>query len=99
MFDAGHVVRYHIIDGPCGRFFKGAVRDTPLLWYDIRTTTMQRFINYLHDTRGELKHVSWPTQRQTIMYTILVVLISVVTSVYLGLLDMLFTKGLRFLVG
>ncbi len=59
---------------------------------------MQRFINYLHDTRGELKHVSWPTQRQTIMYTILVVLISVVTSLYLGLLDVVFTKGLQFLV-
>ncbi len=59
---------------------------------------MQRFITYLHDTRGELKHVSWPTQRQTITYTILVVLISIVTSMYLGLVDMFFTKGLQFLI-
>ncbi len=59
---------------------------------------MQRFITYLHDTRGELKHVSWPTQRQTITYTILVVLISIVTSLYLGVFDMFFTKGLQFLV-
>lgn len=55
---------------------------------------MNRLINYLRDTRAELKHVSWPTQRQTIMYTALVILLSVVTSLYLGLFDYLFTHGL-----
>jgi preprotein translocase subunit SecE len=59
---------------------------------------MNRFINYLRDTRGELKHVSWPTQRQTIIYTALVVLISIVTSIYLGILDYAFAEGLAFLV-
>jgi preprotein translocase SecE subunit len=60
---------------------------------------MNRFINYLHDTRGELKHVSWPTQRQTIIYTTLVILISIVTSIYLGFFDYLFSQGLQYLVG
>jgi preprotein translocase SecE subunit len=59
---------------------------------------MNRFINYLHDTRGELKHVSWPTQRQTIIYTILVILISIVTSIYLGVFDYLLSEGIKFLV-
>ena len=55
-------------------------------------------IQYVKDTQGELRHVAWPTRVQTIVYTILVVLISVGVSLYLGLFDYLFTTGLaRFL--
>ncbi len=57
------------------------------------------FIQYLKDTQGELRHVAWPTRLQTIVYTILVILISVGVSLYLGLFDYLFTTGLsRFLL-
>jgi len=56
---------------------------------------MQALIQYLKDTRGELKHVSWPTQRQTIIFTVLVIIISIITSLYLGLFDFLFTTGLE----
>ncbi len=56
------------------------------------------FIQYLKDTQGELRHVAWPTRLQTIVYTILVALLSVVVALYLGLFDYLFTSGLaRFL--
>ncbi len=56
------------------------------------------FIQYLKDTRGELHHVAWPTQVQTIVYTILVVLVSIFVALYLGLFDFHFTTGLaRFL--
>ena len=59
---------------------------------------MNRLLTYLRDTHGELKHVSWPTQRQTVLYTALVIAISIVTSLYLGLFDFLFQKGLGLLV-
>ena len=53
---------------------------------------------YLKDTQSELRHVAWPTRVQTIVYTILVALISIGVSLYLGLFDFLFTTGLsRFL--
>lgn len=56
------------------------------------------FLQYLKDTRGELHHVAWPTRLQTIVYTILVALLSVFVALYLGLFDFLFTTGLaRFL--
>lgn len=48
---------------------------------------MGRFINYLKDTRTELSHVSWPTQKQATIFTALVIAISLVTAVYLGLFD------------
>ena len=53
---------------------------------------MENFINYLKDTQGELKHVSWPTQRQTVIFTALVILISILMALYLGLLDFVFTS-------
>ena len=48
---------------------------------------MSRFINYLRDTRGELSHVSWPTRRQAIVFTAIVVAVSVGVAAYLGLFD------------
>lgn len=53
------------------------------------------FIQYLKDTRGELRHVAWPTRFQTVVYTILVILLSILVALYLGLFDYLFTTGLR----
>jgi preprotein translocase subunit SecE len=55
---------------------------------------MTIFINYLKDTVAELKHVSWPTQRQTLVYTALVVAISIFMAVFTGLFDFVFSKGL-----
>ena len=52
------------------------------------------FFQYLKDTRGELRHVAWPTQTQTILYTVLVILVSIAVALYLGLFDFLFTTGL-----
>lgn len=55
-------------------------------------------MQYLKDTRAELRHVAWPTQTQTIVYTLLVAGISLGTAAYLGLFDFLFTSGLTQLV-
>ena len=52
------------------------------------------FLQYLRDTRGELRHVAWPTRVQTIIYTILVIALSILVSLYLGFFDFLFTTGL-----
>jgi len=48
-------------------------------------------IQYLKEVRAEMKHVSWPTRQQTIVYTIVVIGISLATAVYLGLLDYVFS--------
>jgi len=56
---------------------------------------MSRFINYIRDTRGEMKHVTWPTRRQALIYTVIVIVISVITSAYLGLFDYVFSLILQ----
>jgi len=48
---------------------------------------MNRLINYIKDTRAELKHVSWPTRKQAILFTIVVIVISILAAVYLGFFD------------
>ena len=53
------------------------------------------FIDYLRDTRGELRHVSWPNRTQTINYTIIVLAISIGTGLFLGLLDFVFSLVLK----
>lgn len=56
-------------------------------------------IQYLKETRGELNHVAWPTQLQTVVYTILVALVSIGVALYLGFFDFLFTTGLARYLG
>ncbi len=51
-------------------------------------------IQYIKDTQGELNHVAWPTRVQTIIFTVLVIILSAFISLYLGLFDYLFTTGL-----
>jgi preprotein translocase SecE subunit len=53
------------------------------------------FVQYLKDTRGELRHVSWPTRTQALVFTLLVIAISILTSLYLGFFDYLFTLALE----
>jgi preprotein translocase subunit SecE len=52
------------------------------------------FIQYLKDTRAELRHVAWPTRLQTIIYTVLVIALSLFFAAYLGFFDYVFTSGL-----
>ncbi len=57
-----------------------------------------KIVDYIKDTKGELTHVSWPTKRQAIVYTIAVVIISIVTAFFLGFFDYLFSIGLSSLI-
>jgi preprotein translocase subunit SecE len=52
---------------------------------------MANLSEYLKETRAEMKHVTWPTRSQAIYYTVVVILISLGTAAYLGLLDYAFS--------
>ena len=59
---------------------------------------MQKIINYIKASIEEMKKVSWPTIKETYNYTLLVIFISLGVALFLGLLDLIFTKGLEFLI-
>jgi preprotein translocase subunit SecE len=50
---------------------------------------MNSIMQYFRDVRGEMRHVTWPTRRQAVIYTSIVIGVSLVTAVYLGALDYL----------
>ena len=60
---------------------------------------LMSLVQYLKDVKTELSHVSWPTQKQTIVFTALVVVISIITSIYLGIFDFIFMNILKKIIG
>lgn len=49
-------------------------------------------------TFAELRQVAWPSQRQTIMYTILVIVISALVALYVGAFDYLFSQAINAII-
>jgi preprotein translocase subunit SecE len=60
--------------------------------------SMSNFIDYLKETKDEVSHVSWPTHKQAITYTALVIGISVVVAVLLAVFDYVFGLGLDWFI-
>ena len=56
---------------------------------------MSKITEYIKETRGELKHVIWPSRSQTINYTIIVIVLSIVLAYYLGIFDYVFGRLLE----
>ena len=54
-----------------------------------------KLIEYIRDTRGEMKHVNWPTKSQAVNYTLLVIGISIVTMIVLAVADYIFGLGIE----
>jgi len=73
----------------------------PALRGVLKTERMSLFASittYFKDSWEELKKVSWPTRRDTITNSVLVIVISLGVAIFFGLLDFIFTKGLEFLL-
>ena len=59
---------------------------------------MNSLSKYFRDTAAELKQVSWPTQRQAMLYTILVIGISAIVSLFVGAFDFAFSEIVNYIV-
>jgi len=57
-----------------------------------------RITEYIKETKAELKHVSWPTRKQATLFTVVVIAVSILTSLYLGLFDYLFSLLLKLVI-
>jgi len=55
-------------------------------------------INFIKETKNEMKHVNWPTRKKTIKYTMVVVLVSLILATILGAFDTLFVKIINLIV-
>jgi len=59
---------------------------------------MSKITEYFKETKMELKHVIWPTKHQTIVYSIIVVILSVLIAYILGVFDFIFLQGLEKII-
>jgi len=57
-----------------------------------------KIIEYFKETKLELKHVIWPSRRQTFYYSLIVIVLSVLTGYYLGVFDFIFSIGLEKII-
>ncbi len=57
-----------------------------------------KLIDYLKETKGELKHVKWPSKEDTVRFTVIVIAISVFIAFFLGFFDFIFSYILDKLI-
>lgn len=50
----------------------------------------KKIISFLKEVRLEMKKVNWPTRKETIRYTLIVIGVSVAVAAFLGSLDFIF---------
>ncbi|MCP6718095.1 MAG: preprotein translocase subunit SecE [Patescibacteria group bacterium] len=50
--------------------------------------------NFFKEVKLEIKKVNWPTTKETIRYTLIIIGVSIVTAAFLGGIDFLFTRVL-----
>ncbi len=60
--------------------------------------TFEKLQRYLKECIIEMKSVVWPSRKQTISHTILVVVFSIAIALFLGSLDILFSYLLQKLI-
>ena len=52
---------------------------------------MEKVLDYIRESRAELKKVTCPTKQQLWYSTIIVIVVSAIASAYLGLVDLILT--------
>ena len=60
---------------------------------------MDKIINYLKEVFEESKKVTWPTPKQTLASTAVVIIIVFIVSIYLGIVDFVLAKLVKFVLG
>lgn len=56
---------------------------------------MQKILDYIKSSISEMKKVTWPSKKETVDYTVLVIGVSLAVAAFLGGLDFIFQKGLE----
>jgi len=55
-------------------------------------------VQYIKDSIVELKKVTWPTKKETIDYTLLVVGISLAVALFIGIVDFILAFGVEKII-
>ncbi len=59
----------------------------------------ERATQFLREVKTELKKVTWPSRRQTMQSTGVVLILVIIVAVFLGMVDMVLARLVRLVIG
>jgi len=59
---------------------------------------IRKVVNYIKESKEEIKKVIWPSKKEAMTYTLLVISVSLVLAGFLGLLDFILTKIFQLII-
>jgi preprotein translocase subunit SecE len=59
----------------------------------------EKILRFLKEAKIELKKVTWPTPRQTLASTSVVIIVVIIVSMFLGIVDLVLAKAIRMVLG
>lgn len=66
---------------------------------ELLTILLKKIMKFLKQVHAEMQKVIWPSRQTTVMYTVVVILVSIIVAYYLGAFDYIFQNyGLRSLI-
>ncbi|MBR4400839.1 MAG: preprotein translocase subunit SecE [Synergistes sp.] len=60
---------------------------------------MEKLLDYIRESRAELKKVTWPTKQMLWYSTIIVIVVTAIAAAYLGLVDLILTGVFSKIIG
>ncbi len=66
---------------------------------EVKTSIFQRIPAFIGEVRQEVKKVSWPGRRETIMTTTVVFVFAVVAALYFMVVDQVIYRVLHWIIG
>lgn len=63
-----------------------------------RSEKQESWLDWLKSTRKELDNVTWPSRADVANLTAVVFVLTVLVSLYLGVIDFLLSKGIAFIL-
>jgi len=64
-----------------------------------RFAWVQQFRSYLREVVYELRKVVWPSRKETIGSTVVVLVIVIISGIYLGIVDLVLSRLIRMVIG
>jgi len=58
----------------------------------------QKIVGYIKNSKVELKKVIWPTRKQIINQTVLVIVVSLIVAMILGVVDYFLTRIIALII-
>lgn len=59
---------------------------------------MRKIVKFFQEVRVELKKVGWPGRQELIKLTLVVIFVTIIVSLYIGGLDLIFAKLMGILI-